>query len=187
MPDQDWLTAKDVGYDYIKPNSFRLAFHNMPHVSFFCQSSNIPGFTLSPANFPTPFHDLPIAGEKGDYEPLSITFIIDSKLQNFIELRNWLTGLAYPDSNEQFIDLKASGVNKSLTAYPKGDGGESGLYTDATLTILTAKNNPYAIILYNDIWPTSLSGMEFTSTINEIEYLVARATFLYKTYSVEIL
>lgn len=183
---QTWIDETDIGYDYVKPNGFRMSFHNLPKVSYFCQTANIPGFTMNPAMFPTPFHDLPISGDKGAFEQLRITFIIDAELRNFIELRNWITGIAFPDSNQQFIDLRNSGVNKPLFKLNKFNE-ETGLYTDATLVVLTGKNNPYALLSFNDIFPIAISGMDFASTIGDIQYLVASATFEYKTYTVEIL
>lgn len=192
MTNTNWIIDHDIGYDYVKPNGFRMLFNSMPHVSYFCQSANIPGFDGGSATFPTPFQDIPISGDKGIFEPLKITFIIDAKLLNFIELRNWLVGMNFPDSNQQFIDYKTANTNNSLLTHPRTINGiiaadETGLYTDATLTILTAKNNAFALLLFHDIFPRSLSSVELETTVTGIEYLVASATFSYQTYTVELL
>jgi len=187
MPNQEWLDANEVEYDYLKPNSFRMSFHNIPKVSYFCQSVNLPGFTAGHTVLPTPFHDLPIAGDKGEFEPLSITFLIDSKLKNFLELRNWLIGIAFPDSYQEFIDLRTKNNNKSLTQKVGKYDNESGLYADATLMILTNKNNPHSMVTFNDIFPISLSGQQFASDVTDVPAMVATAVFQYKTYSVTLL
>lgn len=187
MPSQAWLDANnDLGIDFLKPNAFRLQFHNIPHVSYLCQVANIPGFALETAIQPTRLIDMPLAGDKGQFDELTVSFLIDSKLKNYTELLSWIIGLAFPDTNQEFTDLRASGKNKSLSTTITPFNEESGLYTDASMTILTGKNNPFAVVFFEDIWPTRISGLPFDSAISDIQYLTATASFKFKTYHIEI-
>ena len=49
--------------DYMRPNGFKFLVHNIPNVSFFCQSANIPDVTLGVATQATPLIVFPLPGE----------------------------------------------------------------------------------------------------------------------------
>ena len=186
MANQDWIRANDINYDGLKTNGFQMVFHNMPHVTFFCQAANIPGISAGAAIQPTPLHDISISGDAMIYEDLVIEFLLDKDLKNFGELNSWLRGINKPDSDQQFIDWKK---NTSMhPVYPVGHrySDEDNLYADATLHILTPKGNPNVRIAFRSIFPVSLSTVGFTSMNSDTEYLKATAAFKYLTYFIEV-
>ncbi len=185
MPSATWTEAHDIGDNYLRPNGFRLSFHNIPKVSYLCQSANIPGLSVGNPQQATPFFDVPVAGDKPTREDLVVKFLVDSDMKNYISIYNWIVGYSFPDDRDQFIDLRASGthsiLSRAITAYNE----ESGIYSDATLTVLTAKNNANIMIYYHDLIPVSLSGLPFDAAIGEFDYMTAVATFKYKSYNIE--
>ena len=56
------------------------------------------------------------------------------------------------------------------------------MFGDATLTILSNKNNPIVEVRFKDIYPASLSGLNFTQSTTDVEYLTASADFKYTLY-----
>ena len=64
------------------------------------------GINLGEAVFPTPFKQIPVMGDDLTFENLEIGFLVDAKLENYIELHNWLLGIGFPKSRTQFSDLK---------------------------------------------------------------------------------
>ena len=66
--------------DYASPVQFKFGLIKLPKVEYFCTAANIPGITLGTANQPTPLKDLPIPGDKLEYDNLSITFLVDEGL-----------------------------------------------------------------------------------------------------------
>ena len=54
--------------------------------------------------------------------------------------------------------------------------------SDAILNILTSHNNVSKTIRFKDVFPISLSGVEFTTGATEIEYLQADVTFKYTSF-----
>ena len=102
------------------------------------------------AVFPTPFKDIPTMGDKLTYDNLEITFIVDEFLENYISLHNWMTGIAFPKSRKQFAEFRSTTSNTPTatqgTSQDIGDVKPSTpvrpMFGDATLTILTNKNNP---------------------------------------------
>lgn len=188
MANDLWIESHDIGYNYLKPNSFRMSFHNIPKVSYFCQLANIPGLNTAFAEQATPFLDVPVVPDKLVYDPLTIRFIIDDQLKNWAELHEWITGIAFPNTRSEFNDLRASGTQKSLSTKLTKYNEESGIYADGTLTILTAKNNPFMSVYFKDMFPISLSSIEMDSTLaNDIQYLTATATFKFKSFAYTVL
>ena len=71
----------------------------------------------------------------------------------------------------------------------KGDVTKSGvpsgvqaMFGDATLTVMTSKNNPVMEVRFSDMYPVALSGLSFNQQETDVTYLTATATFTYKLY-----
>ena len=179
--------------DYASPVQFRFKILKIPNVEFFVQSVNIPGITLGEATQTTPLKDIPIPGDKLDYDNLTIQFLVDENLENYREIHGWLTGLGFPKDHEQFRNLqnagsdrfpttKNVGINKELGKVSKAVEDDGGLYSDATLFVLSSKNNAALEVRFRDIYPISLSGLDYNQQETDIQYLTASVTFAYKIY-----
>ena len=179
--------------DYASPTQFRFSIIKLPKVEYFATAANIPGITLGQANQPTPLKDVPIPGDKLEYDNLNITFLVDENLENYREIHGWLTGLGFPKDNEQFRNLqnagsdrfpttKNTGLNKELGQIRKAVQDDGGLYSDATLFVLTSKNNANLEVRFRDLYPVSLSGLDYNQQETDIQYLTANVTFAYKIY-----
>ena len=179
--------------DYASPTQFRFSIIKLPKVEYFATAANIPGITLGQANQPTPLKDISIPGDKLEYDNLNITFLVDENLENYREIHGWLTGLGFPKDNEQFRNLqnagsdrfpttKNTGLNKELGQIRKAVQDDGGLYSDATLFVLTSKNNANLEVRFRDLYPVSLSGLDYNQQETDIQYLTANVTFAYKIY-----
>ena len=58
------------------------------------------------------------------------------------------------------------------------------MFSDATLTLLTNKNNPIAEVKFEDLYPVSLSSLEFSQEQTDVQYLRASTDFQYKYYTI---
>ena len=179
--------------DYASPTQFRFSIIKLPKVEYFATAANIPGIQLGQANQPTPLKDVPIPGDKLEYDNLNITFLVDENLENYREIHGWLTGLGFPKDNEQFRNLqnagsdrfpttKNVGLNKELGSIKKAVQDDGGLYSDATLFVLTSKNNANLEVRFRDLYPVSLSGLDYNQQETDIQYLTANVTFAYMIY-----
>ena len=174
--------------DYTSPTQFRFILNQIPKVQFFVQAANIPGISLGEAVIPTPYKDIPYVGDKVTYENLTIQFIVDEHLENYIEMHNWMIGIGFPKSRQQFTNFRSTTSNTSNAAgKSQTDIGKVGLtvperplYSDATLSILSNKNNPLVEIRFSDCFPVSLSGLDYTQQVSDVEYLTASVDFRYK-------
>ena len=178
--------------DYSSPTQFRFLINQLPKVEYFTTEANIPGITLGEGQFNTPLKNIEILGDKLEYEDLTISFIVDENLENYIEIHTWLTSIGFPADRTQFSDFRSATSNvKTSTRGESKDIGdvrastpERAMYSDAMMTILTNKNNPVVECRFRDVFPTSLSGLTYSQNQTDVEYLTASVTFKYTIYEI---
>ena len=189
------ISRQPTKLDYSSPTQFRFLINQLPKVEYFTTSANIPGIGLGDGVLNTPFKDIPLLGDKLTYEDLAISFIVDENLENYIEMHTWLTSIGFPKDRSQFSDFRSTTSNvKTSTRGESKDIGdvrastpELPMYSDATLTILTNKNNPVVECRFADVFPTSLSGLTYSQNQTDVEYLTATVNFKYKIYEIHTL
>ena len=179
--------------DYASPVQFRFSIIKLPKVEYFATAANIPGISLGTAEQPTPLKDIPIPGDKLNYDNLNLSFLVDENLENYREIHGWLTGVGFPKNYEQFQTLQGAstdrfpstqntGTSKEIGEIKKATQDDGGLYSDATLMILTSKNNANLEVRFRNIYPTSLSGLDYNQQAADVDYLTATVTFEYAIY-----
>ena len=186
------LNRQPTALDYSSPTQFRFLINQLPKVQYFTTEANIPGITLDEAELGSPLKNIPLLGSKLDYEDLTITFIVDENLENYIEMHTWLTAIGFPKDKKQFRDFRSTTSNtKTSTRGESKDIGdvkaatpETSMTSDAVLTILTNKNNPVVECRFANVFPTSLSGLEYSQNQTDVEYLTAAVTFKYTIYEI---
>ena len=179
--------------DYLSPTQFRFGIHQLPKVEFFVQTCNLPGLTMNNTEIPNPFKNIPVMGEKIEYEDLNLTFLVDEYLENYLQLHQWLTAIGFPEKREQFrthrdvtSNTPASGGTPSVDTINSAVA-DKAMYSDATLTILSNKNNPIVEVDFKNVFPTSLGGLDFNQNATDVEYLTCTATFKYQIYEINTL
>ena len=186
------LSRQPTALDYSSPTQFRFLINQLPKVQYFTTEGNIPSITLDELELGTPLKNIPLMGSKLEYEDLSITFIVDENLENYIEIHTWLTAIGFPKDKSQFTDFrsKTSNVKTSSRGESKDIGDvrastpELAMTSDATLTILTNKNNPVVECRFRDVFPTTLSGLTYSQNQTDVEYLTASVNFKYTIYEI---
>lgn len=179
--------------DYASPTQFKFNVLKLPKVEYFCTAVNIPGITLGGnMSQQTPFKDIPLPGDKLTYEPLSMTFLVDENLENFQEIHGWLVGLGFPRDHNEFRDLVSSGndrfpaknqsISNEIGKVKYGAANTGGTYSDATLTILTSKNNSQLEVRFRNMFPTGLTGLSYNQQAADVDYLTATVSFEYEIY-----
>jgi len=156
-------------------------------VEYFVQSANVPGMTLQTATIPSPFYDYPIPGDTLSFDPLNISFLVDENLNNFNELHKWMSRLGFGESHQEFADLLREGTPSQRTSSSKGIQRplpEIGTYSDATLTILSSKNLPKTEIRFKNVFPTSISGLDYSVQGSDVDYVTCSASFSYLGYTI---
>ncbi len=189
------LNRQPTKLDYSSPTQFRFLINQLPKVQYFTVAANIPGITLGEGVFNTPLKDIPLLGDKLTYEDLTITFIVDENLENYIEMHTWLTAIGFPKDRSQFREFRSetSNVKTSTRGESKDIGDvkastpELAMTSDAVMTILTNKNNPVVECRFADVFPTSLSGLTYSQNQTDVDYLTAEVNFKYQIYEIKTL
>jgi len=187
------LSRQPTKLDYASPTQFKFSIIKLPKVEYFCTAVNIPGITLGGTmSQPSPLKDIPIPGDKLTYEALSMTFMVDENLENFQEIHGWLVGLGFPRDHNEFRDLVSSGndrfpaknqsISNEIGKVKYGAANTGGTYSDATLTILTSKNNSQLEVRFRNMFPTGLTGLSYNQQAADVDYLTATVSFEYEIY-----
>ena len=193
MTELNSLTRQPSKLDYAAATQFKFNITKLPKVEFFCTSVNIPGITLGSTEQATPLKDIPIPGDKLTYGSLEVSFLVDENLENYREIHGWLTGLGFPKSHAQFETFINAGKDRFPTSNATANSREAGKvddvgfdvgaqYSDATLSILSSKNNPVLEVRFRDLYPTSLSGLSYDQQAGDTSYLSGSVSFSYNIY-----
>lgn len=150
---------------------FQFNITKIPEITYFCQTADLPEMSLGDASQKTSLVDLPLPGDKIQYSPLKIDFLVDSTMTNYKAVHNWMVGLGFPESHEQFTKLQNDNTLDN-----------SFEYSDGTLTILNSSNTSTATVSFIDLFPVSLNTITFSAKETDIIYVVGSATFLYSYY-----
>jgi hypothetical protein len=161
--------------NFLSPIGFKFTLAKEPKVSFFSNSSRIPDINLGTANQPTYLKDLDVPGDKLSYGDFSLRFLVDENMENYMAIHNWLTGLGYPETTQQFKDLITD------------DDGQRDLkyqFSDGSLHILNSNFRDIAIVKFRDLFPTNLTSLEFEATDTDVNYFTAEVNFKYTVYNI---
>ena len=179
------LNRQPTKLDYSSPTQFRFLINQLPKVQYFTVAANVPGLSLNETTYNTPLKDIPLIGEKLNYDDLTITFIVDENLENYIELHNWITSLGFPETTAN-TKVTSQGASSDIGDV-KPATAERSMFSDATLSILTNKNNPVVEVRFADCFPTSISSLDYNQNVTDVDYLTADITFKYKIYEIHSL
>ena len=159
----------------LSPNGFQFSIQKLPELTYFSQQVSIPGISLPNAIFNTPFSQVKIAGDLLSYDPLSIDFLVDEKMSNYLALYDWIIAMGFPENYEQYISWQGKFKSPFLSEIAKN-------FSDATLTILGSNNMPIQNITFVDLIPTNLGAITFNTTSTDVQYITCNATFEYSYF-----
>jgi hypothetical protein len=171
--------------NFLKPNGFRLIFQELPAVSYTCQVANIPGVSFGFVMQPTPGGiDIPVIGDKIAFSDLTVQFIIDEDMANYIEIFDWMMALGYQENYQQYTRLAGDRLGR-FPFIKKTNSLSLPPSSDAKLIILNSSNIPSLSITYKDVFPIALEPIAYDVTVETIDYLTSSATFKYRSFEIE--
>jgi hypothetical protein len=158
--------------NYLATNFFQLKITRLPLVEYYCQSVNLPSLTIQTQELPVAGFGVPIKTPVGrfSYENLTISFLVDEKMKNWLEVYNWMNDLA--TSEEVCESLEHT------------NQGSSGKFSDAQLLIMDGSYRKIKTITIKDMYPVGISGIQFSSIVVDTEPVMASVTFAFTSYKI---
>jgi hypothetical protein len=156
----------------LSPVGFDFSIRKTPDMHFFIQSIVLPGITLGTFDIPNPLKKVPMYGDHIEYGELEVTFKINEDMTNYLEIFDWITAIGFPDNY---------GQHKAIRDVTDASG--EGIFSDATLTILSSAMNPNIQITITDLFPLSLSPITLDTRDTNIDYIEATASFRFQNYT----
>ena len=164
--------------NFLAPTGFKFSLKRSPGVAFFCNQANIPSLDLGIATQSSYLKDIDVPGDNIQFGDLTLRFLVDEDLVNYMEIQNWIRGLGYPETLQEFDKLEKEAVLP-------GNFGRTGdnIYSDGTLQILSSNLVAKFNVNFKDMFPYSLSTITFDATDTDIEYFTADVSFKYTIYN----
>lgn len=157
--------------NFLSPIGFQFVINKLPHVNYFCTSASVPTVSVGDIAYNTPFNTFQQPGDKLTFGLLDISFRVDEDMKNFREIYDWLVGIAPTDTKEQRIpNLRGNAIQSD------------GIFSDASLIVLTNQYKPNIEVKFTDLYPSVLSTLDFNVEQTDVAYLSASATFTYRKY-----
>lgn len=165
--------------NFLSPTGFRFTLTREPKVVFFCNQANIPELNLGIAVQPSYTNMLPTPGDMIEFGDLTLRFLVDEDLTNYMAIQNWIRGMGFPERLEQYRELEEDGMVKGSYRNDR-----SNVYSDGTLQVLASSQIPNFQITFQDLFPYKLSTLTFDATNTDILYFTADVSFKYTIYNI---
>ena len=164
--------------NFLSPVGFKFVMSRTPNVDYFCQSASIPEVGIGVREIPTPVKDYSVPGDKMTFGDLNLRFLVNEDMDNYFEIYKWLKGLTNPKVQSDFQKYIS-------TVDEKGRSSEfMKTMSDARLLVLNSNYNSIASVNFYNIFPTSLTTLEFDASATDINYFTAEVNFRYTIYEI---
>jgi len=159
-----WYKEQPSNRNFLNPIGYLLKLEKFEGVDFFCQSVNVPDINMPSIDVASPFRSLPIIPGGGvTFGDFTVSFIVDEDLKNYYSIHSWIR------DNGNADQMARAAV-------------EEGIYTDGQLHIVTSQYNPAFVVEFRNLFPVSLTNLQFDATISDVEYITAEVTFKHQQF-----
>lgn len=142
----------------LSPNAFTFSVNRSKEITYSCRDVLLPGLSIGQTEVPNPTEKMWfLPGDTVMFDDLILSFLVDEDMLNWYVLFDWIKQCAVTDTQ---------------------------LVSDGTLDILTNNNNANLKVVFQDLYPTSLTQIDFSTMATEQEPVVATATFKYLQYDI---
>ncbi|QPB08218.1 tail tube [Synechococcus phage S-H9-1] len=160
----EWYKEQPTNRNFLNPIGFILKLEKFEGTDFFCQTANVPDITMPTTEVATRFRSLPIIPGGGvTFGDFNVRFIVDEDLENYNSIYKWMRDNGNADQMQR----------ETL---------EQDIYTNAQLHIVTSQYNPAFIVDFKNIFPVSLSNLQFDATMTDVDYITADVTFRHQQF-----
>ena len=161
--------------NFLSGVAFKFNLAKFPKVDFFSNSAIIPVLNLELTTQASYLKNIDVPGERLTYGDFTLRFLVDENMENYLSIYNWLTGLGFPETTKEFAEIIKD---------KDGQRDPKEAFCDGTLSILNSNYREVAKVKFNDLFPVSLTSLDFDATNTDVQYFTAEATFKYTLYKI---
>jgi hypothetical protein len=165
------FVANQHNVNPLSASGFTFSIQKIPELTYFAQEVTLPSVSLPPAEIQTPLSTFYTSGVNLQYSDLTVSFIVDEDMSNYLAIYKWMVGLGFPEARIQFSDFIA--------------GSNLNEVSDGNLQILSSSNNVIRNIVFYDLRPIDLGGLTMVTNQSDITYLTCDVTFNYSFFKFE--
>ena len=159
--------------NFLSGVAFKFNLTKFPKVDFFSNSAIIPELSLELAQQASYLKNIAVPGERLNFGDFTLRFLVDENMENYQSIYDWLTGLGFPETTKEFADIIKD---------KDGQRDPKEAFCDGTLRILNSNYREVAKVKFKDLFPISLSSLDFDATNTDVQFFTAQATFKYTIY-----
>jgi len=166
--EQSPLDIQPTNQNYIYPTNFFFNINRLPTMTYFTTKVNLPDFGFSDAlEQPTRFVPVKHPATRVTFGTLEVSFLVDEDMKNWIEIQNWIKSLSLTEDHSDY------------------EGNVLHHYSNATLLITNSAMNPNIEVSFSNIFPISITGLNFDSSITELTPFESTAVFAFDYYDIK--
>jgi hypothetical protein len=126
----------------LQVNGLRFWCRKLPNVDFYVQRAVIPSVNLPSVKNPNPLVNVSLGGDHIDFGDVTLEWIVDEDARSLIEVFNWICGIGFPESTEQYRNLFEQKPYSGL-----------GLQSEGVLVVLDSKKRANFQYVFRDMSP----------------------------------
>ena len=160
----EWYKEQPSNRNFLNPIGYLLKLEKFSGVDFFCQSANVPDVSMPTIEVASRFRNLPIVPGGGvTFGDFTVRFIVDEDLMNYNSIHKWMRDNGNADEMQRTTS-------------------EEDIYCNGQLHIVTSAYNPAFVVDFVNLFPVSLTNLQFDATISDVEYITAEVTFKHQRF-----
>ena len=159
--------------NFLSGVAFKFNLTKFPKVDFFSNSARIAELNLELTTQASYLKNIDVPGERLSYGDFTLRFLVDENMENYQSIYDWLTGLGFPETTKEFAEIIKD---------KDGQRDPKEAFCDGTLRILNSNFREVGKVKFNDLFPISLTSLEFDATNTDVQFFTAEATFKYTLY-----
>merc|ERR1712078_784043 len=103
------LSSQITDRNFLEANGFSFTVNRAPALGFYSNAVNVPGSSMATAVQPNYLRNIPRPGTQLEFNDLTVRFLVDQGLENYVEIQNWLRGIGFPESLSEIYEWQNTG------------------------------------------------------------------------------
>lgn len=153
------MTEPVLNYNNAINTSFYLEIPGFETLNYFVQSCELPGLMLTGIRTDFRNWQVVLQGNKVEYDPLNLSFIVDENFKNHQMLHLWMLRIQHGDSSLISDEMK-----------------------DISLHLLSSNKTENRKVNFYKAFPTMLSPLPLNSDTSDTSPIVCTCTFAFQYY-----